>query len=95
MMDLRSFMERLEGEGPEELLHIRKPVRPEHDVTGLLMELESSGRYPALFVHEVQGFSMPVITNLHATRHRLAMALGVDANDLVEEYRSEVGQTRA
>ncbi len=87
MMDLRTFMDRLEGEGPGELLHIRKPVRPEHDVTGLLMELESSDRYPTLFVHEVQGFSMPVITNLHATRHRLAMALGVDANDLVEEYR--------
>ena len=87
MKDLRSFMDRLEGEGPEELLHIRKPVRAEHDVTSLLMELEFSGRYPTLFVHEVQGYSMPVITNLHATRSRLAMALDVDANDLVEEYR--------
>ena len=87
MKDLRSFMDRLESEGPEELLHIRKPVRPEHDVTSLLMELESSGRFPTLFVHEVEGFSMPVITNLHATRKRLAMALDVDANDLVEEYR--------
>ncbi len=88
MKDLRSFVDRLEDEGPEELLHIRKPVRPEHEVTALLMELESSGRFPALFVHEVRGFSMPVITNLHATRKRLAMALDVDANDLVEEYRS-------
>lgn len=87
MKDLRSFIDRLENEGPEELLHIRKPVRPEHELTSLLMELESSGRFPTLFVQEVQGFSMPVITNLHATRSRLAMALDVDAADLVEEYR--------
>lgn len=87
MKDLRSFMDRLEGEGPEELLHIRRPVRPEHDVTSLLMELEASGRFPALYVHEVEGHSIPVVTNLHATRRRLAMALDVEGADLVEEYR--------
>ena len=91
MKDLRSFMDRLETEGPEELLHVRKAVRREHEVTGLLMQLESSGRFPALFFHEVEGSSMPVVTNLHATRRRLAMALDVDAGDLVEEYRRREG----
>ncbi len=91
MKDLRSFLDRLDNEGAGELLHIRKAVSPEYVVTSLLMDLEDSGRFPTLFVHEVEGFSIPVITNLHATRRRLAMALGVDPSDLVDEYRQREG----
>ncbi len=87
MKDLRSFLDQLESKGSEELVHVRRMVHPHHEVTSLLFELESAGRFPTLLFHEIKGSATPLVTNLHATRNRLAMALDVDAGALVEEYR--------
>jgi len=85
--DLRDFLRQLEDRGPEEWVRIEKQVSLEHEVTALLFELEERGRFPAVFFEHVQGSSIPIVTNLHATRRRLALALGVGEADLVQEYR--------
>jgi 2,5-furandicarboxylate decarboxylase 1 len=85
--DLRGFLAELEARGGDELLRIRKPVSPRYETTALLFELERQGRFPAVYFERLEGYEIPAVTNLHATRKRLALALGVAESDLVEEYR--------
>lgn len=85
--DLREFLRRLEDQGPEEWLRVEKEVSLEHEITALLLELEKRSRFPAVFFERVRESTIPVVTNLHATRRRLALALGIEEEQLVEEYR--------
>lgn len=41
---------------------------------------------PAVIFEKPKGYTIPVVGNLMSTRKRLAMALGVDEKDLIEEY---------
>ena len=85
--DLRSFVNQLELQGPDEWLRITKKVSPKYEATAILFKLESQSRYPAVYFENIDGFSMPVITNVHATRKRLALALEVPESELIEEYK--------
>jgi 2,5-furandicarboxylate decarboxylase 1 len=86
--DLRSFIKQLELEGSEEFVRVKKAVSPRYEATAILFKLENQAKFPALYFEKLQGYSTPAITNVHATRKRLALALDTAANDLVEEYRS-------
>ena len=85
--DLRSFIKQLETLGPEEWVSINKKISPKYETTAILFQLENAGRYPAVFFKNLEGYSVPAIANLHATRKRIALALGVDEASLVDEYR--------
>ncbi|TMA12317.1 MAG: UbiD family decarboxylase, partial [Deltaproteobacteria bacterium] len=85
--DLRTFIGQLELEGPEEFIKIKKNVSPKYEATALLFKLEGQEKYPALYFEQLEGFSIPAVTNIHATRKRLALALGVEESELVEEYK--------
>src|SRR5262245_27663236 len=85
--DLRSFVRQLELHGPEEWIRIKKPVSAMYEATAILFQLESQGRFPAVYFENIEGFSIPVITNVHASRKRLALALDVAENELVDEYK--------
>lgn len=85
--DLRAFIEQLQSQGPEEWVRVTRPVSPKYEATALLFKLEAESRYPAVFFENLAGFDMPAITNLHATRKRLALALGVSEAELVDEYK--------
>ena len=85
--DLRTFIGQLELEGPEEFIKIKKNVSPRYEATALLFKLEGQEKYPALYFEQLEGFSIPAVTNIHATRKRLALALGVEESELVEEYK--------
>ncbi len=85
--DLRSFIKQLETLGPEEWVKIHKKISPKYETTAILFQLENAGKYPAVFFENLEGYSSPAIANLHATRKRMALALGVDEASLVDEYR--------
>jgi 2,5-furandicarboxylate decarboxylase 1 len=85
--DLRSFIKQLEPHGPDEWVRIGKKVSPRYEATAILFELEARGRFPAVYFANLDGFSIPAITNVHSTRKRLALALDVAETELVEEYR--------
>jgi 2,5-furandicarboxylate decarboxylase 1 len=85
--DLRSFIRQLELHGPDEWVRIRKKLSPRYEATAILFELEARGRFPAVYFENLDGFSIPAITNVHSTRKRLALALDVAEPELVEEYR--------
>src|SRR3989338_842379 len=85
--DLRSFIKQLESQGPEEWIRIKKKVSPKYEATAILFKLEGQAKYPAVYFENLDGFTIPAITNVHATRKRLALALEVEEGELVEEYK--------
>ena len=72
--DLRSFLELVESK--DELVRISHPVDPVHEVSALVAKLaRERRRRPVLLLENVKGSALPVVTNLHAGRRRMALAM--------------------
>ena len=84
---LRAFMSMVERDFPDELLRIRVPVRKELDITSLVFELEHAGKSPVVVYENVEGYKMPVVTNIAGNRRLLAACLGVDPAELPSAFR--------
>ncbi len=84
---LRGFLGMVERDFPEELLRIRVPVRTELDMTSIVFELERAGRSPVVVYENVEGHTMPVVTNVAGNRKLLAACLGVEPAELPTAFR--------
>jgi len=84
---LRGFLAMVERKFPEEILRIRTPVRTDLDITSLVFELERAGRSPVVVYENVEGHTMPVVTNIAGNRKLLAACLGVETADLPTTFR--------
>lgn len=84
---MRGFLDMVERDHPAELLRIREPVSTKLDITSLIFELEQMGRSPVVVYENVEGHSMPVVTNLAGNRKLLAACLGVPQPDLPMAFR--------
>ena len=84
--DLRSFIEKVRQESPEEVLTISKEVDPRFEITALVVKLEQERRFPIMVFENVKGTKFPVVTNVHASRRRLASAIGSDPRGAVANY---------
>jgi len=84
---LRSFIERLEREHPDQVVHVTEPVDPARfEVTAVLKHLELRRKYPLVVFDRPlnllgQPSLLPIATNIYATRERCAMALGLRPQD--------------
>lgn len=83
---LRHFLQHIEDDDPSAVIRVRDQVTTEHDMTTVIMELDRRHRYPVVIFENVAGYDMPVVTNLLATRRRLALALGVAESALIESW---------
>ena len=87
--DLREFISFLEEKG--ELRRITTPVSSELEITEIGSRVIASGG-PALLFENVDGGTVPVLTNVYGTHQRVAWALGVDdIEELVERIRKLLG----
>ena len=84
---LRGFLDKVERTYPDEMLRISEPVSRDLDITSAVFELERAGRSPVVMFEHVEGFDMPVVTNVAGNRRLLALALDVDAGALPAAYR--------
>ncbi|MDB5927374.1 MAG: 3-polyprenyl-4-hydroxybenzoate carboxy-lyase [Betaproteobacteria bacterium] len=84
---LRGYLNMVERDFPEELLRIRVPVRTHLDITSLVFELERVGKSPVVVYENVEGHTMPVVTNIAGNRRLLAACLGVKPEDLPTAFR--------
>lgn len=75
MKDLREFLDLLESKG--ELKRVSTRVLPELEITEITDRVCKSGG-PALLFENVEGSSIPVVTNLFGSEKRMAWALGVE-----------------
>src|SRR5262249_794671 len=66
---------------------VSKEVDPAYEITALVVKLEKEARRrPVLLFEKVQGTPFPVLTNLHASRSRLALAMGAAPEDMLKTY---------
>jgi UbiD family decarboxylase len=84
---LRGFLAMVERDYPEELLRIRAPVRTQLDITSVVFELEHAGKSPVVVYENVDGHTMPVVTNIAGNRKLLAACLDVKPADLPTTFR--------
>jgi 2,5-furandicarboxylate decarboxylase 1 len=85
--DLRGYLERVRQAQPEDFLVVSKEVDPAYELTAIVAKLEREAKKrPILLFENVKGTRFPVVTNLHASRSRLALALNVPAQELQRAY---------
>ena len=83
--DLRSYLELVESE--DELVRISAPVDPVHEVSALVAKLaRERRRRPVLLLENVKGSAFPVVTNLHAGRRRMALAMNAEPRELQRAF---------
>src|SRR5206468_1950481 len=74
--DLRTYLDLVKRRKPGDFEIVSKPVDPRFEITALVIKLEREGkRRPVLLFENVKGTRFPVLTNLHASRPRLAAAM--------------------
>ncbi len=94
-MDLRGFLDELRRVDPEDLVVVSKELDPRYEITALVVKLEREGRRPALLLNKVRGTSFRVLTNLNASRKRLALALQTQPRQMVGEYLKRLSEPLA
>lgn len=78
---LKEFIYYLEGLG--ELRKISMPVDRHYEIPAILHQLGGNSE-PAILFERVKGYTMPVVGNLMGTQRRMALALGVSEEDIVQ-----------
>src|SRR5499433_866190 len=74
--DLRSYLDLVKRRKPGDFEIVSRAVDPRFEITALVVKLEREGkRRPVLLFESVKGTRFPVLTNLHASRPRLAAAM--------------------
>ena len=91
---MRGFLAMVERDFPDEIVRVREPVRRELDITATVFELERAGRSPIVVFDKIDGFDMPVVTNLAGNRRLIAAALGVEPGLLAVTFRERVQNYR-
>jgi 4-hydroxy-3-polyprenylbenzoate decarboxylase len=85
--DLQEFLAALERDG--DLTHVRVPVDPHLEVTGIVQRvLREQG--PALLFERPTRGRLPLLMNAFGTQRRMARALGVDSLDEIGERIGEL-----
>ena len=85
--DLRSHLDAVKRRKPDELVVISRPVDPAYEITALVVKLEKERRRRPIVVFEhVNGTKFPVLTNVHASRSRLALALNCAPEAMLTTY---------
>jgi len=85
---LRGFVEKVEKANPEDVLRIREPVSPHLEMTSTVFELDRLNRSPVVIFEKVDGFDMPVVTNVAGNRKLLAQCLDSDVANLPTAFRN-------
>ncbi len=83
--DLRSYLELVETE--DDLVRIAGPVDPRYEVSALVAKLaRERQRRPVLLLENVKGSALPVVTNLHASRRRMALAMNTEPREVQRAF---------
>ena len=69
---------------------MKEKVSPVCEPTAMVLEAEKLASCPVVLFEQVEGSQFPLVSNLLAHRLRLALALGVSEERLVEEFRGRL-----
>ena len=86
MADLQSFLRELEEKYPGEVAYVDAEIDPAYEPSALVAKLDAQGKRPLIVFRNVKGSTYPVVTNVTASRKKLALALGVTPDKMVARY---------
>ena len=75
--DLHGWWPAYRAAHPDDVLAVDAELDADQDVTAICVELDRAGRAPAVWAPRVAGLDVPVLTNVFASRPRIARILGV------------------
>ncbi|MCS7138304.1 MAG: UbiD family decarboxylase, partial [Candidatus Caldarchaeum sp.] len=85
--DLRTFINILERETPEEIIHIKREVSPKFEAPAVVAKLEKMGKFPAVMFEKVTGSQYRLLMNMHASVKRMCRALEIPFENVTAAYR--------
>ena len=91
----QNFLADYRARYPEDVLAFGGPVSADQEITAIVQQLALEGRYPMLVFDQVQGLAAPVVTNVFASRTRVARMLGVPLEGLHKAYQQRARQRMA
>src|SRR5438034_1018596 len=85
--DLRSYLDTVKRRKSDEFQVVSRPIDPAYEITAFVVKLEKERRKrPVLLFENVKGTRFPVLTNVHASRSRLAAALNCAPDAMLQTY---------
>ena len=90
--DLHELVDAYTALHPDDVLVVTEPVSPVEDITAVVWELAAMGRHPLLRFTSVQGLGVEVVTNMFASRPRVARLLGADPDGLHAAYEERAAR---
>ncbi len=85
--DLRSYLDSVKRRKSDEFQVVSRAIDPAYEITAFVVKLEKERRQrPVLLFETVKGTKFPVLTNLHASRSRLAAALNCAPDAMLQTY---------
>ena len=85
--DLRSYLDSVKRRKPDDFQVVTQEVDPAYEITAIVVKLEREAkRRPVLLFEKVKGTRFPVLTNLHASRSRLAAAMRCAPDEMLRTY---------
>src|SRR3989442_14677111 len=85
--DLRSYLDLIKRKRPEDYVIVSREIDPACEITALVVKVERElKRRPVFLFEKVKGTRFPVLTNLHASRARLALAIGAPPDGMLQAY---------
>ena len=85
--DLRTYLDAVKRRKPDEFQVVTQEVDPAFEITAIVVKLEREAKKrPVLLFEKVKGTRFPVLTNLHASRSRLAAAMRCAPDQMLHTY---------
>jgi 2,5-furandicarboxylate decarboxylase 1 len=85
---LRSFIEDVKKNLPEDYLEYSDEVDPRFEVSAIVEDLIRRNRYPVVYFPRVKGSPCPIVVGATASRKLMAYAMGVPTGELVTSFRT-------
>lgn len=82
-MDLQSYLDSLDN---SDILRINKQVPRDFIITAMTTEFDRRNMDKVVVFENVEGYNMPIVTNVFASRKRMAKMLGAGEDDLSEKW---------
>lgn len=95
LQDIRRFLEQYKEAHPEDVLSISESISDNQDATAFVWKLNENNRSPMLHFRNVAGINAEVVTNIFASRQRIAHMLGAEIELLHEAYQERSRQAVA
>jgi UbiD family decarboxylase len=90
--DLHAWLADYQQSHPEDVLEVDEPMSADQELSAIAVNLWAAGRAPVVVASKVGTLGVAVVTNVFASRQRVARVLGTDEGGLHAAFRRGVAE---